>query len=380
VLDLLEIDDDADEDLVTPNTTAKFEDPEARSESTELSEVDDLPELPPTDQRKIGSAERRQTDDTQGSPTSIHVWLENSVRPGSPTRMFSPSSQPGIPLPPEVIDNLRVSINCFPETMLLSSSLTIETIRAYAKKLKQTGQWNGGNDMEPPLPSSPGTQAGKFGRFGRFPKLLSRRTSQIFNKPPSQSLTTLAGTPLAEPQWLKLRNVFCTGSDYLCDALYAHIVAYNYIGSLCPDTPATSNPTLAPSASLPSRTPSVSRRPRDMDGDNGDGTRVPKKAASLLGLSGATASGGVEATHKLRRLRRGGPSANNPEKTGVTSRQAALADVHALLGCCVTRLIATLKMTEEFGVVALYSPEMKEVDPFLVRSLCEMVRISEDAV
>ncbi|EAQ89613.1 hypothetical protein CHGG_06232 [Chaetomium globosum CBS 148.51] len=62
----------------------------------------------------------------------LRRWVEatsETFAASQKSTSYTPSA-PGIPLPPEVIESLRVSIACFPETMLLTSSLSIETIRA----------------------------------------------------------------------------------------------------------------------------------------------------------------------------------------------------------------------------------------------------------
>ncbi|KAK3298583.1 uncharacterized protein B0H64DRAFT_298945, partial [Chaetomium fimeti] len=73
-----------------------------------------------------------------GKPSlpDLRRWVEASAETLASPQRSTPytSSAHGIPLPPEVIESLRVSISCFPETMLLTSSLSIETMRAYSKK------------------------------------------------------------------------------------------------------------------------------------------------------------------------------------------------------------------------------------------------------
>ncbi|KXJ93830.1 hypothetical protein Micbo1qcDRAFT_158719, partial [Microdochium bolleyi] len=54
--------------------------------------------------------------------------------------------------------------------------------------------------------------------------------------------------PSAAPAWASIKSVFPNGTDYLCDALYAHLLTYNYIDSLCPRvaSPVTPAPTPRP--------------------------------------------------------------------------------------------------------------------------------------
>lgn len=66
---------------------------------------------------------------------SVQSWLNSSLQPCP--RAFNDDLTRVVPLPPDAMETLRVSIACFPETMLLSSSLTIETIRTYSRKVRQ---------------------------------------------------------------------------------------------------------------------------------------------------------------------------------------------------------------------------------------------------
>src|SRR5690606_16600107 len=66
---------------------------------------------------------------------NVQTWLESSVGLMASSK-GDDESMPGIPLPPDVVDNIRVSITCFPDTMLLTSSLSIDTIRTYSRKVR----------------------------------------------------------------------------------------------------------------------------------------------------------------------------------------------------------------------------------------------------
>ncbi|KAJ3472288.1 hypothetical protein NLG97_g11116 [Lecanicillium saksenae] len=69
------------------------------------------------------------------SPPRHYVTLANSAKPYVPNFGCDELSRV-VPLPPDVVETLRVSTACFPETILLSSSLTIDTIRSYSKKMR----------------------------------------------------------------------------------------------------------------------------------------------------------------------------------------------------------------------------------------------------
>ena len=239
----------------------------------------------------------------------------------------------GIPLPREVVDTLRVSVSCFPETMLSLSSFSIQTIRTYSRKVRRRSQSDADSahrlimahepaagtsptpfvpPLLPPLPPSPSptdTFAGSLdlasgvSRINRsststssttnsqstgrsFWKKLPKRLSQsrassglsLFHARSSRdtdsnSSTGGNGASAGKPRLsasgridsffsaspaaptagrdddqsrnsgLCLKRIFPAASDHLCESLYAHIVAFNYISLLCPPPPAA--PTLA---------------------------------------------------------------------------------------------------------------------------------------
>jgi hypothetical protein len=369
--------DGIDEQAVSPETTAKFDDPDSHSElSTELSEVDDVTAPPTPLEEKVRPALLSPTGNRRDSRAKIHVWLDASTDSSSARKMSSSMSHPGVPLPPEAIESLRISINNFPETMLLTSSLTIETIRAYSKKLKQTGKLNETSDLHSAV-SLPTPLAPKASRFGTLPRLLSKRSSMLFSKP-SQQVPSTQFPQIVEPSWTTINSVFPTGSDYLCDALYAHIVAYTYVSTIIAGSRPTSPARLPPSSTMPKVASSQSRKSRESDNDEEDRCRIPKKAASLLGLSVAASPTSMAAQSKAWQQRQR-DSILSGTGSAVTTREASLLDMHTNLGCCIARLVAALKSAEELGIPEASSPEVKDADPFLVRSLCEMVRLKEAA-
>jgi hypothetical protein len=303
---------------------------------------------------------------------------------------------PGIPLPPEVVDTLRISIACFPETMLLSTSLSIETIRAYSRKVKHTRP-RGGSDGDTRSIFSVADQAHDLGasdnkpaRRWNLPRLLSPWRVQQLQTPPrspspiqrhyqnqaryaDEEAQTPAPGIATKPIWQSIKNIFPQGSNYLCDALYAHLVAYNYIGDLCASLPssvpfaprlsslahvAASDAPIRPSvgsnanAAASSPTSGASRSSID------DPTRIPKKAASLLGLSELAAvehsmRANLGAKQKQKQLETGAEkSALRRKDSGAVPGHASeqtLRELHAGLARCVMRLIATLQATSASG-------------------------------
>ncbi|KAK4447491.1 hypothetical protein QBC34DRAFT_303204 [Podospora aff. communis PSN243] len=331
---------------------------------------DEEPEERPRQQEKASGMRKL-------SMATIGSWAESNAEVFAPRAANNSSviSMPGIPLPPEVVETLRISIACFPETMLLSSSLSIETIRAYSKKLKHRStpthqrRLSEDNHSVFSFSSANTKQASRWA----FPKLIQTRRSRQNSSAAaslagiSEQLSAASREPMT-PNWTPIKNIFSTGSDYLCDALYAHLVAYNYINVLCP-LPITTVP----------RSPF--QAPED-DRDDKAGGRIPKKAASILGLQASTQAHS-SANPLLRRI--------NSRRTGGSSggggnESTTLRDVQAGLGRCIAFLVATLKQTgidsrPLDGVLRLaQATEAEGMDPLLIRSLCEVVRCSEESI
>lgn len=256
-----------------------------------------------------------------------------------------------VPLPPDVIETLRVSVTLFPETMLLTSSLTLETIRAYGKKLRHPHL-----DLQKmTLPDSPRQISGKLlwkkvssYRKGNSHADRSQTPTDDFH---NDGFETVAHEP---NPWVSIKSIFGCASDYVCDALYAHILAYNYISTLLP----------AQSAAR-----------RSLATQSG-GEDIPKKALSLLGISDkSSTSSSARSIFNRRGSQTGGPQAMS------AAQEATLRDIQVGLLRCITGLVATARLMvedksgEEVAVLA----SGVDVDVFLLRSLCEVVRLSEDA-
>ncbi|KAG5926746.1 hypothetical protein E4U53_003006 [Claviceps sorghi] len=309
---------------------------------------------------------------------SVQSWLNSSLQPCA-WASWTPYNEDNarvVPLPPDAVENLRVSVACFPETMLLTSSLTVETIRSYAKKVRQPSV-DGSVAMhgEVPLPDSP--------KKSLWRKVVPhRRGSQPFESrtwPGTHSWRHGHGSApgssafLDTPKpWTALKNVFGCCSDYICDALYAHIVAYNYVSAVVARSP------MAHSARGRPSTASM----RDWQSQDD----IPKKAASLLGLS---AGGGEVSAGMGRYSQRLGSQLGDwtregtmtQRDTGPTAHDSAMRAVQSGLLRCISRLVTTAKLmaengTGEEGVVELGT---EEADMLFMRSLCEIVRMAEDA-
>jgi hypothetical protein len=174
--------------------------------------------------------------------------------------------------------------------------------------------------------------------------------------PSSSSLETVK-------PWAPLQHIFGNTSDYLCDALYAHIIAYNYISALIPRN------------SLP-KSRRESHAPVEIQHED-----IPKKAASLLGLAPAvdmlsTGASGLLKSASSTLLR----DTSTSQVALSTSYENAVRDIQAGLMRCIARLVATARLVAESGTGEERLVEMgaSEVDMLLTRSLCEVVRLAEE--
>lgn len=301
-------------------------------------------------------------------PGSQTHWAFDFEDPTCAASTTSSLSTPGLPLPPDVVETLRVQISGFPATMLLTSNLTVETVRAYSKKLRHrlgpssALDLGGDTDNRSIFSFSSRTTPKKPSKFRSpsrwgFPFHLRRRNNDespsklgTKNKNPSATSSGLSpvGSKLPVTDWDPIRNIFPAAEDFLCDALYAHIVVYNYVSILCP-------------------LPVVVEA-----GDGGEGQRIPKKAAHLLGLQG-----GSTGPTGLRRV------VSRRAVGGGSSAPTELLDVQKGLRLCIGKLVAELKLEagakrEEGG--PLHSKKEVPVDALVMRSLCEVVRSAEEAL
>ncbi|KAK4189760.1 hypothetical protein QBC35DRAFT_513833 [Podospora australis] len=331
--------------------------------------------------------------------------------------ILTPLAIPGIPLPPEVVETLRVSVSCFPETMLLTTSLSIETIRTYSKKFRH--RRHSDNDLQGDSRSlySAAESIAKpqrkwnlhwFGHHHRNKLQQQQQQSQpqldYPPRPTSSFSTTSSPINPAHRSIIPIKNIFPSGSDYLCDALYAHVLAYNYIGTLC--APTQVSHAQYPGAGFQGHRPSGS----SMD-DRSRNTRIPRKAASVLGMQDVTSghmppspmspqrsrSRRLLSREHFDRISSGSRSSSRVGPAGMvqlgsgTSETPGMRDLHAELEKCIALLVSTLKKTEaespDYGdggdTTTLLIREREvhdesgEVDVLLIRALCEVVRIGE---
>lgn len=304
---------------------------------------------------------------------SVQSWLNSSLQPYPWTHQSEETSR-AVPLPPDAIETLRVSVACFPETMLLTSSLTVETIRSYAKKMKhpltETATVAAESPAQPPRKSL-WRKVVSYKRSGSpvsDAKSPPRNTSSRHGNSIDSSSSGEIETP---KPWVAISNVFANCSDYICDALYAHIVSYNYVSALV-----ARNPVPVPSNG---RASLVNLRESQQRQDD-----VPKKAASLLGLA-ASAEAAASMVRKPRRL---STPLGDWNKDGImtsgsnapSSQDNALRVIQSGLLHCIARLIATARLMTESGngEERMVDMEAEDADMLFMRSLCEIVRMAED--
>ncbi|KAG6301501.1 hypothetical protein E4U09_005091 [Claviceps aff. purpurea] len=306
---------------------------------------------------------------------SVQSWLNSSLQP-FPWSPHGDDNAKLVPLPPDAVENLRISVALFPETMLLTSSLTVETIRSFSKKVRRPSLDSSSIVLgEGLLPESP--------RRSLWRKVIPHRRGSQFSDPrtlsappsprhPGSSAPTSPASTDALKPWMPLKNVFGCCSDYICDALYAHIVAYNYVSAFLSKNPVP--------LSARGRSERLNLRESPSQDD------IPAKAAYLLGLS---ASGDGAATmgrfpHRLGSL----PGDRIMEgilthrDTVLIAQDNTLRAIQSGLLRCVSRLLNTAKHmaendTTEDGVIEV---ESGDADMLFLRSLCEIVRMAEDSM
>jgi hypothetical protein len=315
--------------------------------------MDHYPPPPPLSRPETVYIE--QTPPPSPLPT-VESWLNDSNPPCMPQIPVDDLVK-AVPLPPDVIETLRVSIACFPETMLLSSSLTTETIRSYSKKVRNpsVGSW-----VEPTTDSS-----SLHPRKSIWKKVVSHgRDSSATRRHRLHSYdsNTSSGSVAPPVPWASLRHVFPGCSDYICDALYAHIVAYNYVSRVPRNQPLGNRASTSDSKS--------------------QGENIPKKAASLLGLSAMQANSTTNVGRFARKF--SSPltviGLGKEETSNVTNHDNATRNIESGLLRCISRLVGTAKMITENGSLEerIMDIEPLAVDMMFVRSLCEIVRLCEE--
>lgn len=389
--------------------------------------------------------------------TQVQSWLDSSATTAhltSPTHLtfHSPTSKApigSVRVAAEVLENLRISVGNFPDTMLRTSSLTVQTIRSYSRKLRRGGTSSGdrgfGRDSDDyaltafdahtlesvsasvdrksplgnlklkklslrgkrlhlssrqaPSPSSPFLKE----EDDFWPPVDHRNFSMRSNTPPSRKSSEVSACVGA------LRSIFPDGTDYLLDGLYAHLIAYNYMNSLCGAMPhllsSPGHPGLRsrPSLNFPpgvtsradlelqDRDDLAIRELQDEVATTASTAVVPKKAASLLGL-GATHMGkpvrprpGMLGGRKDKHRKTTPPAA---AFSASLESESAMRDLRDAIAGNIKRLVETVKQCspaaaardsdEDSEDAAILGQNARELDSTLLRALCEVVRCYEE--
>ncbi|KAI0154178.1 hypothetical protein GGR57DRAFT_467467 [Xylariaceae sp. FL1272] len=302
----------------------------------------------------------------------IQAWLQSSTQNEFLQRRKG-RIQPTT-LSPSAIETLRVTVSCFPDTMLACDSLTIDNIRNALHTVRPSSQ-------DGMLSASVTKQKGSKWKF----------PMSLFSKPQNQDgeeqerpmeaelghYATMAGK-----EWDALKCIFSQGTDQLCNSLYAHILAFNYITAICPRAALQSPIVAIEKASVIPPVPSWKRHrvatvstmgsgdlpnPRRRSEDT---VGAPKKAASILGIGEPCDTRPATAARSRRNsITRPSTAVDARGSDGVDS----LRDLRITLAKCVARLVATLRTSGSNDDRGSYAVE----DAMFMQALCEVVRCAE---
>lgn len=383
----------------------------------------------------------------------VNSWREAGAQhrypAHTPTSPISVAPIANIRVSTEILENLRIMVHGFPDTMLSTNCLTVQTIRNYARKLrigdikKERVSPRGSDELSiakfptsPDLASQALDRKGSFGnlklmtslrgkftsRFAASPTSASSRENSeepwppIDNRSPSIRCNSSPSRPSdkqgKDHYITALRSVFPTGTDYLLDALYAHIIVYNYINSLCGGFPhlhqngAGSHLRSRPSTNFVVPAGVTSLADLQLQEDAGESTIgdfykevaegsshavVPSKAAAMLGLGSTNMGqplrpapgtlGGRSA--KLRKTTPPGASfaaSLESEATLRYLRDNISRNIYRLVETVKTSSVATLgkEASQEDEDGCIMGPNGKELEPTLMRAMCEVVRCYEE--
>ncbi len=337
------------------------------------------------------------------------------------------------PLPYNVQETVKFFVANFPEPMLLCDSLLVENIRTLSQEVRYNT-----DDTKPEHQVISGQQPNNQhqSRPSKWKWLGSSASVTEQQDRPNALLD------ISKQGWDVMRKIFPYGSDGLCEALYAYVLVYNYITSLClrsPPPPDSSRPTTPWTGTRPSTGKSTvssefdmytSTPPQPSVSENG----IPRKAASILGMRGEDAFAAPRSFSPTRPPSGGSGSRTSTftglrsiptflfngtsqgqqrqnDSRGVTSagqrsnasspatppagragmRSMTLMGSHAAdqgkqlaelrygVAMCCARLTVTLHRADP-SITNRKSDKSRKVDPSFMRSLCENVRITEEAM
>ncbi|KAI0805399.1 hypothetical protein GGR55DRAFT_273587 [Xylaria sp. FL0064] len=386
-------------------------------EPTSPTFTEDIPDRPRTKQNErdlaIASAE-----------VGFDEWLESDMAHFASEDQLVPR-----PLPHNIQETIKFFVTNFPEPMLLCDSLLVENIRTLSQEVRYNT-----NDPKPEHQATSGQQpSGHQAKPSRWKWLGSSASATGHQDRPS------AFSDINKQGWDVMRKIFPHGSDGLCEALYAYVLVYNYITSLCLRSPShpidLSRPTTPWTGTRPSTGKSVASSEFDMYAptppqpsvsENG----IPRKAACILGMRGEIfpappsmsptrpPSGGsgsrtstftslrgipsflfngtnqshhrpsesrssTPAGHRINLSRPVTPILRSMTSMGfhaATDQGKQLAELRRGVAMCCARLTVTLHRADPNTAQHRKSDKGCKVDPSFMRSLCENVRVTEEAM
>jgi hypothetical protein len=349
------------------------------------------------------------------------------------------------PLPPDLLETLQFVVTNFPEPMLMCSSLLIETIRERFQKVRYNAEGPGLDDLTMPISQLNNQQQTKPSRW----KWLGSSTNMK-----EQQTEPNIPLPSIKREWVVMRKVFPQGSDGLCEALYAYVLAYNYITSQCwrhtlNNTTNLLRPTLPWARAQCGTRPGTSRSDISVEHDmfgsasprpsmSSEANGISRKAASILGMGEEGISAPVPPTNSnqppsgdnvtrsstftsLRGVpsfffggmgqgqQRQSESRDSTTRPNTAAERAIsftrpttpasrggispitflgqrgpdqgeqLAELRRGLAKCCARLVITLHRASS-GNTQRKDDKDSKVDPSFMRSLCENVRVTEEAM
>lgn len=300
--------------------------------------------------------------------------------------------------------------------MLLTSNLTVETIRSYSQKLKR------GNGMERASaadnafqsPSSPQLRTlrrktslgnmslmsslrGKFSRHQSATSTLQEDDEAWIPNDRSESPPTRTGTRHVAA----LRTIFPQGTAFLLDALYAHIIVYNYVDLLCGDLPHLQQTSEGPHLRVqPSKSfvlpagvtsladlrcqPDVSETVvRDFKADVktiNSKSIVPSKAAAMLGIGSTNMGKPTKPRAGETKIRKAMTPRAALFSNGIESG-SAMRQLRNEIRHNIRRLVETVegaKLSDEDDELNIAeAPDVKEENDLAMRCMFELVRCYE---
>ncbi|TRX98589.1 hypothetical protein FHL15_000663 [Xylaria flabelliformis] len=316
-----------------------------------------------------------------------------------------------------VQDSIEARVNNFPQVMLSCRDLLVEEIRELSQQAKYNTDDSRPDHLTTSRPPSNNVHQPKPSRW----KLLGSSS----NTAEQQDQFDITRTNKKQA-WAVMGKIFPHGSDTECDALYAYVLVYNYITSLYLREIARSNTSRTATRPNTGRSGaysesgsdfSVSTPPRP---SGSEVTGIPKKAVRVLGLGAeeedirppSGGSGGRTATFtSLRQIpslffsqgqqRHNESRGNMTSSTTLTGEGSSrpstpgtglagtkpmtsigllrLAELRRGVAMCCAGLTVALQRTDP-NLTEVKPDTCYRVDPSFMRSLCQHVQITENAI